>query len=129
MSAGGAGVWEGLTRNAAATSPDHDDPRLRGRTYPVPFEQVWQAALHLAGGGLRGWRVLAHDDQRGTIQAEAHARFTGAVDDVYVRVYLDRDAQTRVDARGAARDAKRDFGRNTRRLGRFFRSLDEHLGR
>lgn len=126
---GGGGIWRGLTESAAATSPDQDDARLRGRTYPIPFEQVWQAALHLAGGGLRGWQVLEQDDQRGTIRAEARARFGKAVDDVYVRIYLDRDAQTRVDARAGARDAKRDFGRNARRLRRFFRSLDERLGR
>ncbi|HUH13871.1 MAG TPA: DUF1499 domain-containing protein [Longimicrobiales bacterium] len=129
MSGAGGAVWRGLTQNAAATSQDHDDPRLRGRTYAIPYERVWQAAVHLAGGGLRGWRVLESDDQRGTLRAEARARLTGAVDDVYVRVYLDRDAQTRVDARAAARDAKRDYGRNARRLRRFFEALDQGLGR
>jgi hypothetical protein len=44
-------------RGFAATAPDSTDRRLRGRTYAVPFEHVWQAARSLAGGGLRGWTL------------------------------------------------------------------------
>lgn len=122
-------VWRGLTQNAAATSPEHEDARLRGRTYPVPFERVWRASLELASGGLARWRIVEADDERGVIKAEATRLFTRSVDDVLVRVYLDRDAQTRVDARSAARKGRGDLGANARRLERFFRALDERLGR
>ena len=115
--------------NTAATRPDHHDRRLRGRTYPVPFERVWQAAVGLASGGLRGWRLLEADDQRGVIRAEATTLVLRFVDDVRVQVSLDPDAQTRVDARSASRKGRGDLGTNARRLHRFFRALDRRLGR
>lgn len=123
------GVWRGLTRSSAATSPEHEDPRLRGRTYAIPFDRVWRAALHLASGGLGRWRMVEADDQRGVIKAEASRLLTGSVDDVLVRISLDRDGQTRVDARSAARNERADLGANARRLRRFFRALDERLTR
>jgi hypothetical protein len=116
------------SRDAAAagaeTAPAHPDPRLRGRTYAIPFEDVWQAALALAGGRQRGWRVLAASDETGVIRAAATRRFPVAVDDVVIRVMLDADAQTRVDARAAAREGRAALRRNTRRLVQFFRALD-----
>jgi hypothetical protein len=111
----------------AQTSRESDDPALRGRTYAIPFEAVWQAALRLAGGELRGWRVAAADDQAGEILAEARGLF-GAMHDIGIEIILDADAQTRVDGRVAARSAP-DFGRSRRRLLRFFRSLDRALAR
>jgi len=113
-----------LERNFAETAQAHEDPRLRGRTYAIPFEDVWNAAHALAGGGLRGWRVVSSNDQEGVIHAEAKLLFGDRLDDVTIRVGLDRDAQTRVDARAAARQGRTDWGRNARRLRRFFRALD-----
>lgn len=129
MSSPAARVWRELSQGTAATSPEHEDPRLRGRTYPVPFERVWRAALALSSGGLQGWRLLEADDRQGMIKAEATRALTRQVDDVLVRIYLDRDAQTRVDARSAARTGRLDLGANARRLSRFFRALDQRLGR
>ena len=108
----------------AATAAAAPDPHLRGRTYAVPFERVWQAALALAGGRLRGWRVVDADDQEGVIRAEARRRFGRACDDVIVNIGLDADAQTRVDAVSSAREGWTDLGANARRLRRFFRALD-----
>jgi hypothetical protein len=116
-----------LTRHRAATGDDHWDPRLRGRTYSVPFEQVWQAALALANGGLRRWKVVQSDDYEGTIDVEARTLFMRYVDDVRIHIYLDDDAQTRVDLVSQSRKGRADFGTNARRLARFQRALDRKL--
>lgn len=121
----GSGLLRGLTRNRAATDVGSDDPRLRGRTYSIPFERVWQAALALARR-RRGWTVTAADDVEGEIRAEARTplRF---VDDVTIRVSLDADAQTRVDLVSASRVGRGDLGKNARRINRFLRALDRSL--
>jgi hypothetical protein len=113
----------GLGRNFAETAQAHEDARLRGRTYAIPFEDVWNAALALASVGQRGWRVVRSDDEEGVINAVART-MRGRTDDIVIRVSLDEDAQTRVDARAVARQGRTDWGRNARRLRRFFRALD-----
>jgi hypothetical protein len=112
--------------NGAETSPGADDARLRGGTYTIPFEDVWQAALALASGGLARWELASADDESGTIHAEARTLF-GRVSDVTIRIGLDADAQTRVDAQGMTRGARRDLGANARHIARFFRALDKRL--
>ena len=116
-----------LTRNRAATGHDHWDPRLRGRTYHIPFETVWRAALALAGGELRRWKVVQSDDYEGVIEAEAKTFFMRYVDDVRIHIYLDEDAQTRVDVVSQSRKGRADFGTNARRAARFFRALDRKV--
>lgn len=117
-------MWRALTVNVAETAQAHEDPRLRGRTYAIPFEDVWSAAQALATVGLRGWRLVSSDDEQGVINAEATTWPRKKIDDVVIRVSLDENAQTRVDARSAAREGRGDWGRNARRLNRFFRALD-----
>lgn len=119
------GAWRVFTRNSASTETGAG--RLRGRIYPIPFERVWRAALALAGGGLRGWRVLDADDLAGVIRAEATSLLFHRVADVEIRVGLDQDAQTRVDARSASRGRRGDLGASVRRLRRFLRRLDRAL--
>lgn len=116
-----------LTRNVAATEPEHPDARLRGRTYAVPFEHVWRAAVTLADGGLSRWSLLSADDYEGILHAKAHTLVRKRVSDVTVRISLDQDAQTRVDARSASREGRVDFGLNARRLARFFKHLDARV--
>lgn len=118
-------MWRALTTSVAATQSGHEDPRLQGRTYAIPFEDVWSAARMLASGGLRGWRLVSADDDEGVIEAAATTLLLRRTDDVVIRVLLDEDAQTRVDARSAARKGFGDGGRNARRLHRFFRALDQ----
>jgi uncharacterized protein (DUF1499 family) len=122
-------LGRGLSGNGARTSQDDVDPRLRGRTYAVPFEQVWQAALALAGGGLRRWRILESDDYEGIIKAESKTLVLRYIDDVIIRIQLDPDAQTRVDMESRSRKGSLDFGANARRIGKFFRALDQKLKR
>jgi hypothetical protein len=120
-------IVHALTRNDAETAINEADPRLRGRTYAIPFEQVWQAACSLANGGLRRWRILQADDYEGLIQAESTTLVFRFVDDVLIRVYLDKNAQTRVDMQSRSRKGGVDFGTNARRIRKFFRALDRRL--
>ena len=60
----------GVSANRAETRPDSPDPRLRGRTYAIPFDQVWNAALLVAEEDMRGWEVESWDDRSGTIVIE-----------------------------------------------------------
>lgn len=121
--------WRAVTRNEAETSPSAQDRRLRGRTYPIPFEDVWQTLVTLVDGELRGWRLRSADDQRGRARAEADVLFGRAVAAVDVRIGLDEDGQTRVDASAAVSERRADFGASVRRLGALFRALDDALAR
>ena len=121
------GILKGLTENQAATDPRADDQRLRGRTYAIPFEDVWQASVRLCGGGLRGWSILSSDDQRGVIEAISKTVVTGREDDVRVEIRLDENAQTRVDLWAASHRGKVSLGRNRRVIGKFLRRLDRSL--
>ena len=118
-------MLRGLTTNVAETAKAHRDPRLRGRTYAIPFEDVWNAAHALAAGGLPRWRIAAADDEDGVIRAEAVTLLRRKCDDVVIRISLDDNGQTRVEARASAREGRGDLGRNARRLNRFFRALDD----
>ena len=117
----------GMRRNQVVTAQDHWDPRLRGRTYSIPFEKVWQASLALADGGLRRWKVIESDDVEGVIKAESKTFWLRFTDDVTIRIYLDEDAQTRVDVESKSRKGSGDFGTNARRAARFFKALDRKL--
>jgi hypothetical protein len=117
----------GLTRNVAFTTPDAEDARLRVRTYAIPFEDVWQASLNLVDGGLARWEMLEADDREGIIRGLAHGRLERFTSAVTVRITLDFNAQTRVDALSASRTGRSDLGVNGRRLHRFFSSLDHAL--
>jgi len=121
------GILRGLTENQAATDPKSEDRRLRGRTYAIPFEDVWQASLGLCGGGLRGWSVLSADDQRGVIEAISKTPVFGHEDDLRVGIQLDENAQTRVDLWSTSQKGRANLGRNRRVIGRFLRSLDRRL--
>jgi hypothetical protein len=115
-----------LGDTSAQTHPAAADPALRGRTWAVPFEAVWEEAVSLAGGGLRGCSLRRANDRDGIIIAEARARFVGT-SDFTISVVLDADAQTRVDARSVSREARADLGTNARRIRTFFRLLEQRL--
>lgn len=116
-----------LTRSRARTHPGDPDPRLRGRTYAIPFDRVWEGAVKLAGQGLPRWTVILADDQAGVLEAEARTLMFRFVDDVRVRIGLDENGQTRVDLESSSRKGKADLGTNARRIGRFLRKLDQVL--
>jgi hypothetical protein len=116
-----------LTGHRAETSPAASDPRLRGRTYAIAFEEVWTAAVALASRGLPRVTLRGADDRSGRIEAEGTSRILGRIDDISIRVGLDENAQTRVDMHSVAREPKTDLGRNRRRVAAFFRGLDAAL--
>lgn len=120
-------ILRALTRNVAFTTPDAEDTRLAGRTYAIPFEDVWQATLTLIETGLKGWSLVSEDDREGIIRAEVRGRVERLESAVTIRIGLDPDAQTRVDALSACRTGRADLGVNSRRLGRYFNELDRRL--
>lgn len=124
------GLWRALTSNGAATSPDAADPRLRGRTYAVPFDEVWRAALRLAGGGVPGWRVAEADDVEGVIRAVLRGGLRREERTAVIRIGFDGNAQTRVAiAVPEIRGAGPDFGAAARHIARFTAALDRELHR
>lgn len=121
-------MTDGLTRNGARTDRRSLDEALRGRTYAIPFDRVWNAALALAGGGLRGWSVNRSDDQVGVVDAVSVPPLLGPPADVRIRIGLDANAQTRVDMEARSRTTRGDLGSNRRRIRRFIDALDRKLG-
>jgi hypothetical protein len=121
------GILSRIFENEARTDPEASDPRLRGRTYAIPFEDVWQASISLCGGGLRRWTLTGADDQSGVIEAATRSVILGIEDDVRVQIVLDYNAQTRVDMQAVSRVDRGDLGRTRRAIGRFFRRLDRRL--
>ena len=124
---GRAKMWKGFTERMARTSPDSNDPVLAGRTYAIPFDAVWQAALRLSGGGLKGWTLISADDQLGVIRADVRSPLLPLEANVLVSVTLDPNAQTRVDMSALGNHRGGDLRVNYRRIRHFFRSLDDLL--
>ena len=120
-------LLSGLRENRAATDPAHDEAGLRGRTYAIPFEAVWQASLGVVGGRLARWTHVRSDDVTGVILAEVAAAFLRPAGDVLIKVTLDENAQTRVDMSTSSRTERWDLGASYRRVGQFFRALDQAL--
>jgi hypothetical protein len=121
-------LFTGLTRNRAETDPRAEDRRLRGRTYAIPFDRVWNAALALCGGGIPHWSLLSADDTHGIIRAQAVTRLFRRPHDVRITIGLDENGQTRVDVASILINRKRDLGANARRIHRFIDGLDAQLG-
>jgi hypothetical protein len=121
-------LWQAFTRNRAQTHPRHSDPRLRGRTYAIPYARVWAEATAMASGELRGWTLLEADEDLGFFKAEAKTPVFGFVDDVHFSISLDENAQTRVDMTSESRKGKGDLGTNARRIRKFLKLLDRRIG-
>lgn len=121
------GILRGLTENRAETDPRSEDERLVGRTYAIPFEDVWQSAKALASGGLKGWTLWVADDQAGVMEASTSPFLFLKAADVRIRIGLDENAQTRVDLTTASRTSRGDLGRARRTTGQFLERLDAAL--
>ncbi|MGD2047040.1 MAG: DUF1499 domain-containing protein [Gemmatimonadota bacterium] len=122
-----SGFLRGLTENRAQTDPDSEDERLVGRTYAIPFEDVWQSAKALASGGLKGWTLWVADDQEGIMEASTSSFLFFKAADVRIRIGLDENAQTRVDLMTTSRTQRGDLGRSRRTTGLFLTRLDAAL--
>lgn len=117
----------GTRAAGAATDPRSSDPKLVGRTYAIPFERVWTAALQLAGGGIPRWHVLKADDQQGVILAVATSAIRKHPSDVRISVGLDANGQTRVDLCARPRDGKGSLRYNVRCIDTFLQHLDRQI--
>lgn len=115
-----------LGKGWAETDPDSAHPRLKGRTYGIPFDRVWNEVLELVTDRPR-WTVVRTDDEAGVIEATAESLVFRFVDDVRISITLDENGQTRVDLFSSSRKGWADFGTNARRIGRFTRDLDRTL--
>lgn len=120
-------MWHGFTNRFAHSSADSDDPGLAGRTYAIPFGIVWEAAVRLAAGGLRGWSVTGSDDTAGIIEARVQGLVPRLPAAIVIAISLDDDAQTRVDLSAEAQHRGGDIGVNARRIRRFCSALDRAL--
>ncbi len=116
-----------LTKYRAETNPWSEDPRLIGRTYAIPFEEVWRACMKFVAERGR-WRLLQADDLAGSIRIRCTSFVFRREDNLEIRVALDENALTRVDVRAGSQKGRTDLGVNVRRVGRFFTKLDGLLG-
>ncbi|MDX1492678.1 MAG: DUF1499 domain-containing protein [Longimicrobiales bacterium] len=120
-------IIRGLTEKEAWTSPEAEDPRLRGRTYSITFDAVWEASITVIRKRSKRWTLVLDDDRAGRIDALATSFFRGLETEVVIRIGLDENGQTRVDATSRSRTDIRDYGRCRRLIGRFMRKLDREL--
>ena len=120
-------AWRALVGSDVRTDPGSPDAALRGRTYAIPFDRVWNVALAIADGGLRGWKLVRSDDVSGVLHAEAESSIGKRISDIRVKVGLDNNGQTRVDAQASERKDSIGFGGNRRRVKRFMETLDQRL--
>lgn len=115
-----------LKGNHARTDAQAADPRLRGRTYAIPFETVWQACLGV-GRELTGWSVHRSDDRAGTIRCVVASGVLFPAVYLDVTVGLDENGQTRVDVEATSATERTNLGRSRRMLIRFMSAVDAHL--
>lgn len=113
--------WDART-DARAAHPD-----LAGRTYAIPFVRVWDSAVQLANGGLEGWQLVRRDDLEGVVEAEARSPWLKRPIQVKIRIVLDANAQTRVDADARSNARGPSFGFGARRIKSFIRAMDRQL--
>ena len=109
------------------THPADPDPELRGRTYAIPFDAVWQAVCRLAAGGLLGWNLLEADDYSGILRVRVRGLFLPRPARVRIRVGLDANGQTTVGLRMRAVRLGSGGAINRRRLKKMLDALDRSL--
>ena len=117
-------MLKGLRSREAHTDVRANDPDLCGRTYAIPFGTVWDAAVSLADGNLKGWKIVTMDDHAGLIVADVDGRVLPFPSRVEIFIRLDDNAQTRVDASARGRSAGVNRGVHARRIRRLLRFLD-----
>lgn len=100
---------------------------LKGRTYAIPFDTIWQALITLASGRLRGWTIVFEDAHVGVIEAEMRNLMRPVPGKAVISMALDANAQTCVDLVVEATDETGDTETNRRRLWRLVNALDHML--
>jgi uncharacterized protein (DUF1499 family) len=111
--------------NVVETGLTPEYPDVLPRTYAIPRDRVWDAALH-AVDRLPRWSLVSSRPESGEIVAEARTVVLRFVDDV--RIHIEStDAGTIVKAKSASRVGRGDFGQNARNLRTFFKELDRQM--
>lgn len=113
---------------AARDLVDTRDPGgPEGRTYAVPFAEVWDAVAAEIDS-RRGWEIVYSDEERGLFTVICRSRLRRSADDLSIWVRLDDFGLTRVDARAGSREGRLTPGANRRRVLDLLRALDDALG-
>ncbi len=114
-------------RTEILTRADHEDPTLRGRRYSIPYQRVWIEAMGLVTSWAPRWDLLEADDQNGRLRARSTSMLLRIAQEVEIRIYLDEDAQTRVDVTSRSRAGRWGFATQARAVRSFLVALDEQL--
>lgn len=75
----------------------------------------------------RGWKLVASDKTKGTVEATDTTVFFGFKDDIVVRL-TDVNGKTRVDMRSASRQGQSDYRVNSKRINAFLDDLKAGVG-
>jgi len=111
--------------NIVETGKTPEYPDIQPCLYPLPFDQVYNAA-HGVIQSLSRWRMVQEDKNIGMIGAEATTPFFRFIDDITITIDEIKGA-SRIHARSASRVGKWDLGQNARNLRLFFRSMGKYL--
>lgn len=114
-------------RTASARADTRSPGGPPGRTYFVPFAQVWDVLVKEIGR-RRGWTLVHADEGLGLLTVACRPAWPRRLDDLTVWVELDDNGLTRVDMRSTPRSGRRDFGANARRIRELTDHLDRELG-
>ncbi len=115
-----------LTHNQANTQPDHSDPSLRTRHYPLSYDVFFAKLVHVIKS-LPRWQVVAQDLEKGEILATRRSRLFRFVDDVRIQISKKGENEIALDLHSASRVGKGDLGQNARNIRELLHRLDQKL--
>ena len=135
-----AGLWLTDYRFSLAgdmsevTSPDHELPDLRIRSFPgYTNDEVYQASLRVVQASrsyLQPWRItfVGQDDQAGRIVAQVPSLWF--TDDLSITVQPSQDLDAVIVVLfSQSSGANRDFGENARHIKCFYDALEAELAK
>lgn len=122
-----ARMSKAVTNQAGRNTAGPVDAELRGRTYAIPFNTIWEALVTLVSGRLRGWTVVYEDAHAGVIEARVRNLVRPAPAKAMISIGLDANAQTCVDVIVTASGGTGHAETNPRRLRRLIDALDRML--
>jgi len=124
-----AGAVESTERTRIATLQRAAYPDIVALVLETDLERAYKQALELARA--RGWRVVESQApsarrRQGRIEAVAHTRVLGFVDDVVIEL-SESGGNTRAEMRSASRLGRHDLGENARRIRSYFADLKTRI--
>lgn len=114
-----------LSRNSARTTPDHELPELRTRSYPMAVDRV----LPAAEGAVEelGWRLENIDRDAARLDAVVTTPWLRFKDDVRIRLERAPAGGTRVQVASRSRVGRADFGANISHIIGYYEALGARL--